>query len=352
VRKMRLAEQGVFAATLLFAVAVCTTKTSGQTASATSGQSRQVQSVQSPSDPHALENLPLGNQDRSSFSFLPEVSLASQLLFDFKDSDIKFKLESLMNILKDGRHEGWVLAAYPDPKTGRPLIGAGFNLDVRATQHVQSNPLNSYQFIEPSTPQLWQTAGLDLGRLQSILDQFDRDLKAWKKERFRRKIRAHELSPELTEEEAMRLLLVSALQAIHNARAYCDDFDQLTASQQMALSQLVFQMGVNLQEFVQFLDAINDHPSNGDSTQAGGEDEHWKTVQRTLVQSDWARRYPSRAIAVIAMFDPHYDNDPKQAERQVQAWIHPVVLHHRRKLHAESVRAGANRNNYHSENHP
>ena len=107
--------------------------------------------------------------------------MAPQPLFDFKDSDIKFKLETLMNILRDSRHESWVLSAYPDPKTDRPLIGAGFSLDVMATHHIQRDPLNPNQFIEPSTQQLWQTAGLDLGRLENILDQFDRDLSAWKK---------------------------------------------------------------------------------------------------------------------------------------------------------------------------
>ena len=50
-------------------------------------------------------------------------------------------------------------------------------------------------------------------------------------------------------------------------RAYCRVFDQLTASQQMALSQLVFQMGVNLEEFTQFLSAINDSANCGDSIQ-------------------------------------------------------------------------------------
>ena len=115
--------------------------------------------------------------------------------------------------------------------------------------------------------QLWQAAGLDSAKLQSILDQFDRELAAWKKKNFRRKIRTHALSPELTEEDATRLLRISAIQATYNARAYCRVFDQLTASQQMALSQLVFQMGVNLEEFTQFLAAINDDCSYRDSVQ-------------------------------------------------------------------------------------
>ncbi len=52
------------------------------------------------------------------------------------------------------------------------------------------------------------------------------------------------------------LLRISAIQAIYNAKAYCRNFDQLTAPQQMALSQLVFQMGTNLEEFVEFLGAL------------------------------------------------------------------------------------------------
>jgi hypothetical protein len=112
----------------------------------------------------------------------------------------------------------------------------------------------------------------------------------------------------------------------------------------MALSQLVFQMGVNLEEFVQFLSAINDDTSYRDAAQLGNyaetEAEHWKAVQTTLIQSDWARRYSSRAIAVIAMFNPGYDENPKEAERQVQAVLRPPVVHHRKKAHAASVRAG------------
>ncbi len=251
-----------------------------------------------------------------------------------------------MNVLRDSRHEGWVLAAYPDPKTSRPLIGAGFSLDVAAIDHPQRDPLNPHPFLEPSAAQLWQAAGLDSVKLQSILDRFDRDLDAWKKKKFRKKIRTHDLSPQLTEEEATRLLRISTIQATYNARAYCRVFDQLTASQQMALSQLVFQMGVNLEEFTQFLSAVNADSSSGDSIQlvstADPLAEHWKTVQSTLIQSQWARRYSSRAISVIAMFDPNYADDPRAAERKVQATLHPKTTHHHRKAHASSVRAGNN----------
>src|SRR5271166_6793514 len=232
--KMTLTGQRILAATLVLATAALGGKAKGQTApSATWEQSPQVKS---------LPSAPLTPQD------LPPENPAS--LFDFKESDIKFQLSTLMNTLRDSRHEGWVLAAYPDPKTSRPLIGAGFGLDVAATEHVQRDPLNPHPFLEPSTAQLWQAAGLDEGQLQSILEQFNQELEAWKKKKFRRKVKTHALAPQLTQEQALQLLRISAIQAIHNARAYCREFDQLTASQQMALSQLVFQMGVNLEEFV------------------------------------------------------------------------------------------------------
>src|SRR5271166_4021191 len=250
---MTLSEQLILAATLVLAMAGSSEKAMGQTTPyATRQQSTQRQETPAPTASLTPEKLRLETPD------------PSLLLFDFSDSDIKFKLESLMNILRDSRHESWVLAAYPDPKTSRPLIGAGFSLDVEATEHPQRDPLNPHMFIEPSSAQLWQAAGLDSGSLQVILDQYDSDLKAWKKKNFRRKIKTHQLSPQLTDEEATKLLRISVIQAIHNARAYCREFDQLTASQQMALSQLVFQMGVNLEEFVQFRAALNRDPSYPD----------------------------------------------------------------------------------------
>ena len=317
----------------------------GQTSpSAAAESSPQQQSSPAQLTVTAPKNLPPENQAPSSSYVTPGISAASLPLFDFKDSDIKFHLTSLMNILRDSRHESWVLAAYPDPKTSRPLIGAGFSLDVAAAEHPQRDPLNPHAFIEPSSAQLWQAAGLDPEKLQTILEQYDRDLDAWKKKNFRRKIRTHELSPQLTAEEATKLLRVSAIQAAYNARAYCRMFDQLTASQQMALSQLVFQMGVNLEEFTQFLSVVNDL-SYRDSAQlannAGWELEHGKMVQSTLIQSQWARRYTTRAVSVIAMFDPAYEQDPREAERKVQDQIRPKVTHHRKKARVRSVRAGS-----------
>ncbi len=86
---------------------------------------------------------------------------ATEALIAFKDSEVKFSVEELMDILTDKRHEGWVLAAYPDPKTSRPLIGAGFTLDLEAREHPQPDPKNPHPFYEPSSAELWQAAGLE-----------------------------------------------------------------------------------------------------------------------------------------------------------------------------------------------
>src|SRR5581483_4403167 len=73
-------------------------------------------------------NIPLQHQSVSLSSLTPPAAGPLDPLVNFKSSDIKFNLQSLMDTLRDNRHEGWVLAAYPDPKTSRPLIGAGFSL--------------------------------------------------------------------------------------------------------------------------------------------------------------------------------------------------------------------------------
>lgn len=262
--------------------------------------------------------------------------------FDLKDSEIKFRIETLMQTLRDQRHEGWVLATYPDPNTHRPLIGAGFSLDVPAREHPQTDPLNPHQFLEPSSAQLWQAAGLDPALLEKVLDRFNRDVNTWTTRQYRRKIRMHALAPELTEEEATRLLRISTVQAVYNARGYCRNFDQLTGPQQMALSQLVYQMGVNLEEFSQFLSAINGDGTQTVSLNPSGpstDSDQWKTVQATLMDSQWARRYSGRASSVIAMFDPSYLNDPSGAERRVEAVLHPPT-HRRRQQSAHMVRTG------------
>ena len=116
----------------------------------------------------------------------------------------------------------------------------------------------------------------------------------------------------------------------------------------MALSQLVFQMGVNLDEFDQFLSTLNGDVSDRDLSQSDGnletEAEHWKTLQRTLIESQWARRYTSRAATVIAMFDPDYEEDPSGAERRVEATIRPPVTHRRKKRPVASLRAVSDSN--------
>jgi len=320
----------------------------------------------------ALGQTSAGGQPSISDSSVPassgpaSVIASPQLLLDFKESDFKFRLQSMMDILRDSRHEGWVLAAYPDPKTSRPLIGAGFGLDVEATDHPQTDPFNPRPFIEPSSAQLWQAVGLDPDLLQKILNRYDRDLEAWKKKKFRKKIKAHTLSPEITTDEANRLLRISSIQAVQNARAYCRSFDQMTASQQMALSQLVFQMGVNLEEFVQFLSTLNGTPvandppqlvnavaTPGSATVETASDQkvatmnepriattgdHWKNVQHTLIDSQWAHKYTTRAISVIAMFDPGYLDDPRAAELRVEAQLPPPAKHHRKKAHSSQTK--------------
>jgi hypothetical protein len=288
------------------------------------------------------------------------VSLATtpaiQTLHNFRESDVKFSVSELMDILRDKRHEGWVLAAYPDPKTGRPLIGAGFSLDLPARAHTQHDPLNQNEFLEPSSAELWQAAGLDSAQLAKILDEFNTRLSAWSTRQFRRDIPA--LAPQITENDANQLLRIAIVQSAINAKAYCRNFDELTASQQMALSQLVYQMGVNLEEFTEFL-ALMNHEALPDASTASPEVReialhaasasdavYWKTVQQSLEQSQWARLYRARAIAVIAMLDPHYEADPVAAERRVTAVLRPAVYHRRRGHARASTELAANRSTH------
>jgi hypothetical protein len=277
----------------------------------------------------------------------PQLSAQTvQQLLESASTGIKFDVRDLMEILRDHRHEGWVLAAYPDPKTAQPLIGAGVSLDLPARPHPQSDPLNPHGFLEPSSADLWQAAGLDPDRLRTILDQFQKRMQTWDKKGFRKRIKT--LEPQINDDEATLLLRVSALQAIYNARGYCRCFDQLTPSQQMALSQLVYQMGVNLQEFNQFLDQINNYTQTSNNIGAtesaavppapllaprasmATDAEYWKTVQQSLVQSQWARLYRVRAVSVIAMLDPQYHDAPSTAERRIALLLHPAVVHQRR----------------------
>ena len=251
--------------------------------------------------------------------------------FELSSSDIKFSFARLTEILRDKKHEGWVLAAYPDPKTSDPLIGAGFTLSLPAREHSQSDPLNPQQFLEPSSEQLWQAAGLDTQRLQYILTDYQANLELWGTRKYRKKI--HQLPEQVSDDDAISLLRVAEVQAIHNAQAYCRSFHQLTGSQQMALTQLVYQMGVNLEEFSTFLALINQDArleSASYNVGVSGDRQYWEEVQASLIHSQWARKYSTRAITVIAMFDPDYSENPSAAERRVKATLRPAK-HHRSK---------------------
>lgn len=278
---------------------------------------------------------------------LPATGIPASLepLFALSNSDVKFQLATLMATLSDRKHEGWVLFAYPDPKTAQPLIGAGFTLDLPARAHAQGDPLNPHQFLEPSSAQLWQGAGLEPAKLESILAQYDRNLQKWGKKNYRKKIKKQQLPPDVTDEEAASLLRIAAVQAIYNARAYCRGFDQLTGSQQMAIAHLVYQMGVNLEGFTTFLSIINTsgpHLQNASlttgSTSASAR-EYWEAVQLSLIQSQWARKYSTRAITVIAMFDPDYLENPTLSENRVKAVLKPAKHGHKKKSKSTKVKS-------------
>ena len=270
---------------------------------------------------------------------------------EFKDTDVKFDMNELVDILRDRRHEGWVLAAYPDPRTAQPLIGAGFSLDLPEREHPQFDPNNPHPFLEPSSADLWQAAGFDPARLDEILSVFYERRRTWSKRTWRKKL--FSLPPQISDDDAIQLVRVGAIQAIYNARAYCRNFDQLNGPQQMAMAQLVYQMGVNLQHFDNFLTAINPDPPSAaaDSAMLGTamqdatvmpasldqSPEYWLGVQKSLMGSQWAHKYRTRAISVIAMLDPAYTDDPTAAEQRVGAVLRPAVVH-RRGRHAAAAR--------------
>jgi len=277
---------------------------------------------------------------------LTGLSPANTILRDFHHSDVKFELSTLMDTLRDRRHEGWVLAAYPDPKTGKPLIGAGFSLDLPEREHPQTDPLNPHPFLEPSSADLWQAAGLEPARLDAILDQFNHRKSAWSKRKFRKQIMS--LPADITDDDAEALLRTAAIQAVYNARGYCRNFDTLTGPQQMALAHLVYQIGVNLVHFDQFLDMVNADQAGSSGIEiaalenAGPDTEYWTSVQKSLMQSQWARHYRNRAITVIAMLDPRYEESPAAAEHRVSAVLRPAVAHRHRKSAAASREVAAN----------
>ncbi len=234
-----------------------------------------------------------------------------------------------MDILRDHQHEGWVLAAYPDPTpAGRSSVRVSVWMcrqrRIRSLIHsirIRSSSLRRSSFgkLPGSRRSGCSKSSISLTGMQmpgpqnSIADRVIR----------------HTLTPQLTEEEATRLLRISAIQAVYNARGYCRGFDRLTGPQQMALSQLVFQMGTNLEAFVEFLGALNDENNIRELPLLDGymetDAEHWQTVQSTLIDSLWARRYSVRAATVIAMFDPKYNEQPVAAEQRVEAILRPPV---------------------------
>ncbi|MFP5226145.1 MAG: hypothetical protein ACLGXA_00845 [Acidobacteriota bacterium] len=287
--------------------------------------------------PSALAPVPQAALAAAAVPEPSDLPASIQPLVHFQSSTIRFSLDDLMDVLRDRRHEGWVLAPYPDPKTGRPLIGAGFSLDLPEREHAQTDPLNPNLFVEPSSAQLWQAAGLDPALLQKVLQQFQSHLATSRTtRRYRRRIRT--LAPEISDDQAEALLRISAIQAIVNARAWCRDFDRLSGPQQMAVSQLVYQMGVNLGQFSTFLSLLNNDPSANSATAAAGASgapattdvEHWRNVQQSLIHSQWARLYRMRAVSVIAMLDPRYLDSPSASEARVAAVLRPVRHPHRR----------------------
>jgi hypothetical protein len=271
------------------------------------------------------------------------VKPAVRMMEGFKDSEVRFDINELVDILRDRRHEGWVLAAYPDPRTGQPLIGAGFSLDLPEREHTQADPMNPHPFLEASSADLWQAAGFDSSRLDDILKTFYERKREWSKRTWRRQL--FSLPAQISDEDATQLVRVGAIQAVYNARAYCRNFDQLSGPQQMAMAQLVYQMGVNLEHFNAFLAMINPGPGPRaaalDSPMFAEElpaaplasmdqtPEYWKSVQKSLMGSQWAHKYRTRAISVIAMLDPAYRDDPSAAEQRVGAVLRPAVIHRR-----------------------
>jgi len=273
---------------------------------------------------------------------VPSTTPAVQILESFKDSDVKFAVDRMIALLRDRNHEGWVLAAYPDPKTGQPLIGAGVSIDLPAKEHLQRDPLNPNQFVEPASADLWQAAGLERERLNQILDDFHQKLTLWDMHEYRSHIA--ELPMQISEQDATQLLRIAVVQSILNAKAYCRNFDQLTAWQQLGISQLVFQMGTNLEEFSQFLDLINRDTVAAPVAKkvAANDVAYWNGVQKSLIQSQWARLYRTRAISVIAMLDPRYNQNPRMAERRVGVVLRPAVIHRRRGRGAGTTQLASN----------
>jgi hypothetical protein len=275
-------------------------------------------------------------------------------MFSFNEKDVKFPINDLMTTLKDNHHEGKVLTAYPDPATYLPLIYAGNSLGIPEPEalppHKQPDANNPVQFIEPSSETLWLASGLSIEKLRAIRSQCEErwaamyeatrknpkfrhsceeKVKHQARQEFLKRIRSGEWAPDITEGEGDRFLRTAIIQAVHNAKAYYPEekFNELTAAQQMALTEMVYQMGVNLEEFTTFLNKLNGNqlrvpkPSAEHAQEAGdiSTGDYWKDLQKALGHSKWARHESRmRAIKVIAKLDPHYDFDhPQEAEHRV-----------------------------------
>ena len=102
--KERLAVQRVLAVTLVFALAAHEGRIVAQIAPS-EAQEQVPQAQLSPSASRLSPGLLTENAHSSFSSVEPEFSLLSQRLFDVKESDTKFRLEKLMDILRDTRHE-------------------------------------------------------------------------------------------------------------------------------------------------------------------------------------------------------------------------------------------------------
>jgi hypothetical protein len=152
------------------------------------GQTTAIPAAEPPAQSPATAILQPASPTEIPASSTATAAPAVQQLLSFQPTDVKFDLTNLMDILRDRRHEGWVLVAYPDPKTGHPLIGAGFSLDLPEREHPQRDPLNPRPFVEPSSAQLWQAAGLAPERLQHILDEYWRNNAVWSRRIWMRRI--------------------------------------------------------------------------------------------------------------------------------------------------------------------
>jgi hypothetical protein len=280
-------------------------------------------SVSVPSAPSSID-LPAGRHELLSLPY----DVAPPPLFPVSDTDVKFRIDDLMQTLRDNKHESWALAAYPDPKTALPLIGAGFSLGIAEPRsHPQADSANPNRFLEPSSRDIWTAAGLDPAQLDQTLGVFDDQMQEWGKRGFRQKLKTGKVppSPGFTDADADMLFRIYIKQAIYNAKAYCRDFDDFTVSQQMGVVQLVYQIGTNLEQFTNFLNTINSAhvrdplPDKPIPPQLKPTGDHWKDVQQSLMQSQWYRKYHTRAVAVVAMLDPDYDLDnPAKAEQRVR----------------------------------